>query len=102
MSYNVLADFHHAGLLQSLILLFENRLGGNVYRPIGMEWADQGYWKVFDHPATRLQYLTYNQGYRPQDGTRPLNIIEKAQDDVYYCQDIDSGYYNKAVSLEKF
>ncbi len=100
--YNVFADFHHAGLLQSLILLFEKRLGGNLYRPIGMEWADNGYWKVFDHPATRLQYLTYDQGYRPQDGTKPLNIIEDVQSDVYYCHDIDSDKYNKAISLQKF
>lgn len=102
MSYNIFTDFHHAGLLQSLILLFEKRLGGNVYRPIGIEWAEEGFWHVYDHPATRLQFLTYDQGYRPQDGTKSLNMIEKVQDDVYYCQDIDSGSFNKAISLEKF
>ena len=100
--YNVFTDFHHAALLQSLILLFEKRFGGNVYRPIGMEWAEQGYWHIYDHPATRLQYLTYDQGYRPQDGTRPLNQIEDVQSDVYYCHDIDSDSFNKAISLQKF
>lgn len=99
---NVFTDFHHASLLQSLILLFERRFGGNVYRPIGMEWAEQGYWKVYDHPATQQQFLTLAQGYQPEDGSKPLNNIDKVEDGVYYCQDIDSGYYNKAITLQKF
>lgn len=99
---NVFVDFHHAGLLNSLILLFEGRLGGNVYRPIGLEWATEGFWNVFDHPATRKQYLTLKQGYKPVDGTRPLNNVKKFEKGVYYCQDIDSGYFNKAITLKKF
>lgn len=99
----VLTDFHHSGLLHSLIMLFEDRLGYEVYRPIGMEWADEGFWKVFDHPATQQQYLTLAPGYRPEDGTRPLNqIVAKPLPGVYYCQDIDSGYYNKAITLPAF
>lgn len=98
----ILADFHHAGLLHSLILLFEGRLGGEVYRPIGMEWAEQSFWAVYDHPATQQQYLTLAQGYKPEDGSKPLNNIEKVEDDIYYCQDIDSGYYNKAITLDTF
>lgn len=99
---NVFTDFHHAGLLNSLILLFEGRLGGSVYRPIGMEWAEQGFWAVYDHPATQQQYLTLSQGYTPVDGSRPLNRIKNAQSGIYYCQDIDSGKYNKAITLKKF
>lgn len=53
----VLADRHHTDLYRSLILLFENRLGWNLYRPIGMEWYHEGYWKVYDHPATAAQFL---------------------------------------------
>jgi len=98
----VFCDFHHASLLYSFILLFEKRLGGFVYRPIGMEWAERGYWKVYDHPATQLQFLTADQGYRPVDGTPPLNQIKDIQEGVYYCQDIDSGYYNKAITFDKF
>lgn len=108
--YNVFTDFHHAGLLQSLILLFERRLGGNVYRPIGMEWADKGFWKVYDHPATQAQFL--NVGGATPDGTPRLNDVvqltaAKAVDDskkvwVYKCQDIDSGSYNRAITYEGF
>lgn len=98
----VFTDFHHASLLYSFILLFEKRLGGSVYRPIGMEWAEKGYWKVYDHPATQAQFLTTDQGYRPIDGTPPLNYIQGMVEDVFYCQDIDSGYYNKAITFDKF
>lgn len=100
--YNVFTDFHHSGLLQSLILLFEKRLKGNVYRPIGMEWADNGFWNVYDHPATRQQYLSYSQKFIPLDGSRPLNQIENIEKGIYYCHDIDSEQENKAISLETF
>lgn len=101
--YTVFADFHHASLLQSLILLFEGRLGGTVYRPIGMEWAERGFWKVYDHPATQLQYLGIN-GATP-DGTPPLNQVEavtKTMYPIYFCHDIDSGTTNKAITLSGF
>lgn len=100
--YNVFVDFHHASLLNSFIMLFENRLGGNVYRPIGMEWAREGFWAIYDHPATQAQFLSMEQGYRPIDGSPALNIVGEVQNDVYYCQDIDSGKYNKAITLETF
>lgn len=127
MSYNVFTDFHHAGLLQSLILLFEKRLGGKVYRPIGMEWAEKGYWHVFDHPATQAQYLGI--GGATPDGTPPLNEIQQIlgiekgcghsienqictdcynsayylrKELIYNCHDIDSGYINKAITFDGF
>lgn len=103
---NVFTDFHHSALMRSLVLLFEERLGHKVYRPIGEEWATNGFWKVYDHPATVLQYLTLAQGYRPEDGTPPLNDfvkdIRKPEPDVYYCADPESESYNKAITLEKF
>lgn len=104
--YNFFTDFHHASLLNSLIMLFEGRLGGNLYRPIGMEWAEQGFWKIYDHPATQLQYLGIN-GATP-DGTRPLNevvgkdALEPPRRGKYLCQDIDSGQTNKAITLDAF
>ncbi len=53
----LLADFHHSDLYNSLLTLFEQRLGWEVYRPIGTEWHTAGYWAVYDHPATAAQYL---------------------------------------------
>lgn len=98
---NVLVDFHHASLLNSLILLFEKRLGGKIYRPIGIEWAQQGFWKVYDHPETQAQYLGI--GSATPDGSAKLNeVVKNPQEGVYHCYDIDSGETNKAVTLGAF
>ena len=100
--------FHHAGLLNSLIMLFEGRYGGNVYRPIGMEWHHEGFWAVYPHPDTARQFLSFDQGYRPVDGTPPLNLLVETnnarmdQQEVFYCRDIDSDQVNKAITLDTF
>lgn len=67
---NVLVDLHHQSLFDSLLLLFEKRLGYNVFRPIGMEWYPN-YWDVFPSIDTAKQYLQPH--FVPKDGTRPLN-----------------------------
>lgn len=105
-TYNIFTDFHHAGLLQSFILLFEKRFGGKVYRPIGTEWFDKGYWKVYDHPATVEQFLGI--GGATPDGTPPLNevlttsVLPDGTRTVYHCHDIDSGETNKAITFDGF
>lgn len=96
----IFTDFHHASLLNSFVYLFEDRLGYEVYRPIGIEWAQSGYWKVYDHPETQAQFLGI--GSATPDGTPPLNEVEVYNGGIYYCQDIDSGYYNKAITLSTF
>jgi hypothetical protein len=40
----VLADHHHHALWESLRLLFEERFGWELYRPIGMEWFEEELW----------------------------------------------------------
>ena len=97
---NILVDFHHAGLLNSLILLFEKRLGCKVYRPIGREWFDEGYWKVYDHPATVAQFLDIG-GANP-DKTDPVNEVEGEKDGIFLCHDIASNETNRAITLDKF
>lgn len=96
----VLADFHHSSLLNSLIMLFEGRLGGQLYRPIGIEWYEAGFWKIYDHPATVQQYL--GVGAATPDGTPNLNDVNTVSNGVYHCKDIDSGTTNKAITLQRF
>ena len=98
--YNVFVDFHHASLLQSFIHLFEKRLGGAVYRPIGTEWFEKGFWKVYDHPATVQQFLGI--GAATPDNSRPLNDVQSIEGGIYNCQDIDSGTTNKAITFDRF
>lgn len=96
----VLCDFHHAGLLNSFILLFEKRLGYKVYRPIGEDWFNEGYWKVYNHPATVAQFLGI--GSATPDGTPPLNEVEGFNNGVYNCHDISSNRTNRAITLDQF
>lgn len=56
----VLADFHHDCLYESLALLFEDRFGWELYRPIGMDWYDLEYWNLerrWHGDAVARQYL---------------------------------------------
>lgn len=103
----VLADLHHTSLYRSLVSLFEDRLGMEVYRPIGLEWWEQGYWAV--HPAqdTAEQFLGLHQGYRPSDGTPPLNTFWEDQsnvpDGVYLVNDHESPTRpGRACTLDYF
>jgi hypothetical protein len=55
----VLSDYHHHDLWESLELLFA-RFGWELYRPIGMEWFDEGYWnfeRAWHGDAVARQYL---------------------------------------------
>src|SRR5690242_6385574 len=55
----VLADYHHHDLWESLELLCA-RLGWDLYRPIGMDWYEQGYWnheRKWHGDAIAKQYL---------------------------------------------
>lgn len=106
----ILVDFHHSTLLQSLIMLFEQRLGYKVYRPIGQDWFNEGYWKINDSAETAAQYLSLDQSFVPKDGTPALNKMvdqdlfdgESPETGVYYCGYPEYGEVNRACTLEFF
>lgn len=103
MSARILVDFHHSSLLRSHVLMFEKRLGIEVFRPIGMEWYEQGYWSVYDSPDTARQFLDY--GSQPLDETPPLN--EAARDirrdaGAFTVYDPGMKTLHKACTLDYF
>ena len=53
----VFCDYHHGELYESLLKLFEDRLGGNVYRAIGKDWHTEGWWVGGQEPNLVEQYL---------------------------------------------
>lgn len=53
----VLCDIHHGDLYESLRILFEDRLGYSFYRPYGIDWWQEKYWKIVDAEDTARQYL---------------------------------------------
>lgn len=58
-------------------MLFQDRLGHVLYRPIGLDWFQSGYWKINDQEDTARQFL--EPFSIPTDGTPPLN------DDLSMC-----------------
>lgn len=98
---NIFTDFHHGDLYYSLHLLFEKRLGHNLYRPIGMDWLHEGYWKIGDpYPGnvTAMQYLR-TEGYI---GEFPTNAEYYIEGDVYYTYQPSQDFYHKAITLDTF
>lgn len=53
----VFADFHHDDLFNSFHLLFEKRLGWELYAPVGIDWYIKGYWGYSPEPKLVDQYL---------------------------------------------
>lgn len=87
----ILADLHHYDLFYSFQLLFEKRLGWELFRPIGMEWYTEGFWSVYSHPDTAKQYLGLDQPSAgpPEDGIYP--ILDMTKDRVQF-----------GITLQKF
>ena len=82
---NILIDRHHADLLESMHILFEDRFGWTVYTPIGHEWWDEEYWSFGRNtwPDDRLaqQYLSLDGWtdcggwYESHDGAQPHRTL---------------------------
>ena len=106
----IFADQHHDALYFSLQLLFEKRFGFELYRPIGLEWYENGFWHVFPHVDTAKQYLSLNQKIdwpkdvhgKPLHPQQCLNLNYRHEDGIYYVEDIPRGVYQRAITLEKF
>lgn len=91
----VLIDLHHEDLFYSLQLLFEKRLGMQVYRPIGLDWYHEGYWHIYPSINTANQYLS-------TDGVPPLSangvpVTEEHGSGAWInkdTQEVASGFYH--------
>lgn len=101
---NIFADLHHGDLFYSLHRLFVERLGWNLYRPIGQDWFTAGFWKIAEPYGnaqdTVNQYLDINSyGY---NAYKNLNGEHYIEDDIYHIYDPGHDYYQKGITLEKF
>ena len=101
---NVFVDYHHDDLYYSLSLLFEKRLGFNLYRPIGMEWFENHYWDIgnpYPNPAdTAKQFLGIND--RTWDAYKNLNGDYHIEDGIYQVWNPPHKFHHKGLTLEKF
>lgn len=94
----VLADLHHTGLYYSLHLLFEKRLGMELYRPIGTDWFAEGFWRIAEPYQndwqTVNQYLSIHQAGIPE--FMRLNAVGDIKNGVY-----EIGW-QRAIELQTF
>ena len=99
----VFTDFHHSSLLRSLVMLFEERLEMDVYRPIGMEWFHTGNWAINNLEDTAKQFLDISQAM-PADGTPPLNIpvAMNPADGLFMVLDPGGVSAHKACTFDYF
>ena len=101
---NIFVDYHHDDLYYSLYLLLEKRLGHKLYRPIGMDWFDQGFWDIgnpYPNPRdTAKQYLGTDD--RTWDAYKNLNGDYKIEDGIYYVYNPPNKFHHRGITLEKF
>jgi len=86
---NVFVDSHHDALFQFLRILFERRLGWNLYKPIGYEWYRNLFWQYSKNDATVDQYLKIPDEAELKDG-------------VYYLPERRHNEIDKGITFEKF
>ena len=101
----IFTDLHHGDLYYSLKALFEDRLGWELYRPIGLDWFDEGYWHIAkpygDARDTINQYLDIGPGDQDWDPTMRPGLLDK-EDEVYYCWEPVHNYHQKAITFKQF
>ncbi len=88
----VLADYHHHDLWESLELLCA-RLGWTLYRPIGMDWFEQGYWnheRKWHGDAIARQYLQIWETDEV-DGLRPYRRLDASHGRRYKLLSLDAA-----------
>lgn len=102
MAVRVLTDFHHSSLLRATNMLFGDRLGMDVYRPIGMEWFDEGFWAINDQRDTAEQFLRMES--QPIDETPALNELASAarRAERFNIYDPGNSTTHRACTLDFF
>lgn len=84
----VFCDFHHGGLYHAMSLLFEKRLGWELYRPIGYDWLP--WWRVSELAPTQAAYLN------------PAGEHWLADDGYWRWVDNSAGLEHKCMTLQQF
>lgn len=76
----VLIDYAHNDLWESLEILFSDRFGWDLYRPIGMDWYEQGIWNF---ERQRLDDQVARQFLTPWESDVAHDGYSTRQDDMH-------------------
>ena len=85
----VFADLHHGALYHSLRILFEKRLGWELYRPTGKDWLNEDFWTYSKSEGVKNQYLEIPECAVLKDG-------------YYEIPDKFHGATDKCLTFEQF
>lgn len=92
----VFGDFHHGDLFESLRILFEDRFGGKLFKPIGLNWAVKDYWLYGRAiPQTREEVEKQYLEFSAQDGMNSTNEYFIRYNPVH-------GTVHKMLTIEQF
>lgn len=100
----ILADLHHGGLYHSLQLM-ANDLGAEIYRPIGLEWFENGFFGIAEPYGNDLS--TIRQFLEPSElpivhDAPAINYGSLRTDSVYVCRDFAHESYTYGISFDTF
>ena len=85
----VFTEWHHGGLFQAQVRWWEKRFNGMVFRPIGLDWAEQGYWAYSKNPDTIKQYLD------------PVSV-KLGPEGYFYYYDNSERATQRCITLDQF
>lgn len=103
----ILSDYHHDGLYYSQHALFEQRLGHNLFRPIGMEWFERGFFDVAKPYGNNLETIKQFLSMKETEGingSAPLNTIV-GKNPFRPFHDVYNYFYefqHKAITFAQF
>ena len=98
-------------LYHSLQILFEDRLGWELYRPIGLDWYHEGFWDIFPHINTAKQFLGIDEPPILQKDVHGEVLAEmerknlhtaKTEEGLYVVKDVVYNCYQRAITLDRF
>ena len=102
----ILIDLHHADLYYSLYCLLEKRLGFELYRPIGIDWFNEGYWKIaepYNNSIDTINQFLESDLISPERYHASCGYYNHScKDDIYHIYNPIHDYYQKAIKIETF
>lgn len=98
-------DLHHAGLFESLRRLFEDRLGWELYAPIGREWFTEGYWKIAEPYNNASDTIDQFLGFHQESLEKELRLNEfneELEEGISKVYDRFHKVWIKKITFDKF
>ncbi len=94
---NVFQDYHHGDCYESSRYLFEDRLHGHLFHPIGLDWETEGFWTYADKQIPEIKEGIVKQylDFKIQDGMG-------ASGEWFIRHNAVHGSVHKMLTLEQF